>query len=242
MTLLQPKLKRSLRMGGMSVLIGASISCYAAGLPDTGQSLCYNGSNTTDCVADTSFPRQDGSMVSAVGYTKLDTAGSELDVSATSWACVRDNVSGLTWESKTADVGMRGVMHRYFWYDSNGGRNGGEPGYTGTTDSCGNSLGGLLCNTQNYSATVNASNYCGASDWRLPTQMELLSLVNSGGLNPSIDTAFFQNTSNTPYWSGSTYAMNPLNAWGVHFGYGAAHAEAKRAANAVRLVRGVWSK
>jgi hypothetical protein len=36
--------------------------------------------------------------------------------------------------------------------------------------------------------------------------------------------------------------MIPALAWGVHFGYGAAHAEAKNVANAVRLVRGTWVK
>ena len=36
-------------------------------------------------------------------YTKLDENGQDLSASATSWAMVRDNVTGLIWEAKTDD-------------------------------------------------------------------------------------------------------------------------------------------
>ena len=235
--------KRCISTTLLIFLVGMqSLYSHAAGIPDTGQIICYSTSDPSDCTADTSHPRQDGSQVVVLSYTKLDAGGGDLDASALDWSCVRDNATGLVWEAKTADAGLRGVGHRYAWYDGIASRNGGEIGGTGDLESCGNTLNGQTCNTTNYLAVVNAGSYCGATDWRLPTQMELLSLVNAGGLNPAIDSGFFPNTANIPYWSGSTYAMNPLNAWGVHFGYGAAHSEAKRAANAVRLVRGVWSK
>lgn len=175
-----------------------------------------------------------------MSYTKLDGAGNTLDVSAANWSCIRDNATELVWEIKTADASLHGVEHRYTWYSN--AANGGDPGGIDFADTCGSTLDGDVCVTQNFVAIVNASNYCGASDWRLPTQAELLTLVHAGNLKPAIDTAFFPNTASVPYWSSTTYAMIPAHAWGVHFGYGAAHAESKSVANAVRLVRGTWVK
>ena len=175
-------------------------------------------------------------------YTKIDSAGDELDISAPTWTCVRDNLRGLTWAGKTGDGGLHGGNHRYAWFDSDPTRNGGENGGAGSIESCGNTLGGMTCTTENYLAVVNASGYCGRTDWRLPTQAELLSLVQPDNANPAIDVSLFPNTIAVSYWSATTHAMYPINAWGVHFGYGAAHAGPKDVAHAVRLVRGVWSR
>lgn len=209
-------------------------------MPDTGQTACYNNFGTTDCINDSNYPRQDGSLASTPAYTKLDGAGNELDASAANWSCVRDNSTGLVWENKTADASLHGVGHRYTWYDnvSNGGVSGGVD----FADTCGNTLDGDVCVTKNFVAIVNAANICGANDWRIPNQMELLTLVHAGNIRPAIDTNFFPNTASVPYWSSATYAVNPLNAWGVHFGYGATHAVPKSEPNAVRLVRGTWGQ
>ncbi len=212
----------------------------AAGLPDTGQTTCFTGSGTTSCTDDSSFPRQDGSAGSTGSHTKLDAAGNELDLAAANWSCVRDNITGLIWENKAADSSLHGVEHRYIWY--NNVSNGGEPGGGDFADTCGDTFDGDACVTKNFVAIVNATNFCGANDWRLPTQAELLTLVHAGNQKPSIDTSFFPNTASVPYWSSTTYARIPGHAWGVHFGYGAAHAESKSVPNAVRLVRGTWVK
>lgn len=227
---------------GLLAAAGMLTTTVAGTLPDTGQTSCYNTSTTTDCVNDSSYPRQDGSQVASLGYTKLDAAGSPLDGAAPTWACVRDNATGLVWEVKTADSALRGGAHRYAWYEADSLLSGGQPGAVGVPATCAGSMGLQPCNTADFLAAVNATNLCGASDWRLPTQMELLTLVHAGAANPTIDTGFFPNTVSAPYWSASPYAMNPANAWAVHFGYGAAHAEGKNAAHAVRLVRGTWSR
>jgi hypothetical protein len=44
----------------------------------------------------------------------------------------------------------------------------------------------------------------GHDDWRMPTPKELERLVDLGKSNPAIDTAYFPNTSNGLYWSGTT--------------------------------------
>ena len=231
----------TIRPLALLLLTLAASSWSWAQLPDTGQTSCFHSSGTTDCANDNSHPRQDGSIGTTPVYTKLDAAGNALDAVAPAWACVRDTATGLTWEAKTADGGLRSVEHRHLWYSPISAINGGDPGSADVSDTCGNTIG-FACNTANYVSYVNESSYCGASDWRLPTQMELLTLVHAGRLNPAIDTTLFTNTASAPYWSSSTYAMHPTHAWGVHFGYGAAHAEPKSVANAVRLVRGTWTR
>lgn len=215
----------------LAALLGIASLPAIAELPATGQGDCLDGGTSVACTASNS---------SAMNYTKLGAGGEVLDVAAPAWSCVRDNVTGLVWEAKTADSGLRGKAHRYAWFSADANGNGGEPGGIGDTESCANTLGGLACTTANFVDAVNAAALCGASDWRLPAQMELLTLVHSGALQPAIDIANFPHTASAPYWSASTHARMPAAAWGAHFGYGASHAESKAAANAVRLVRGTW--
>lgn len=214
----------------------------ASELPDTGQTTCYGFSGVTDCVADASYPRQDGAVSAPMSYTKLDGSGNALDAAALDWACVRDDATGLVWEAKTADGGLQDKGHRYAWLSGDALSNGGKHGGTDDKSMCGESLAWLPCSTEFYVGIVNERGLCGANDWRVPTQVELLTLVHAGKSKPTIDTSFFPNTVSGPYWSATTYATIPSQAWGVHFGYGAAHAEPKGAGNAVRLVRGTWKR
>jgi hypothetical protein len=229
------------------LLIALCFGLYAllaipGGLPDTGQANCYSTSSTTDC-GDTSYPRQDG-LISNAGlpYTKIDAAGNEIDQGAAQWSCVRDNSTGLIWEHKASDGALHDVNHRYAWLNSDSASNGGNAGANADPAQCNSTLLWLPCTTEYFVSIVNERGLCGATDWRLPTQAELLTLVHAGNQKPSIDTSFFPNTASVPYWSSTTYARIPGHAWGVHFGYGAAHAESKSAPNAVRLVRGTWVK
>lgn len=50
-------------------------------------------------------------------------------------------------------------------------------------------------------------------DWRLPSIKELESIVETCGFAPPINEKIFPATRSQYYWSGSTYAPNPLYAW-----------------------------
>ncbi len=69
-----------------------------------------------------------------------------------------------------------------------------------------------------------AVDYCdtlsfgGLSDWRLPTYQELESIVDYGRTNPAINPVF--SCQSYHYWSASTSANYPDNAWGVNFSNG----------------------
>ena len=106
-------------------------------------------------------------------------------------------------------------------------------------------------------ATLNGAAFAGHSDWRLPNQVELLSLVNLGAVSPATPTTFNATcapgciastcscTSPGSYWSSSPYAgacavpPNPLQcAWTVAFSGGSSSFNFKTDFLSVRAVRG----
>ena len=77
----------------------------------------------------------------------------------------------------------------------------------------------------NYYSWEQALSYCenltlaGYNDWRLPNRNELQSIVDYNTYNPSIDP-IFSYTQSSGYWSSTTYASDPYDAWIVDFGRG----------------------
>ena len=225
---------------------------------DTGIDWCADGSNNFLACPVTGYLGQDGEfgrdaanragMLQKVGagatgfdYTKIANNGSELPESATlgsgpnDWACTRDNVTGLIWEVKTADGGLRDRNNTYTWYQLDGP----NMGNSGTQN--GGSCVGSACDTTGFVQAVNAQGLCGATGWRLPTVGELHSIVHHGRTSPAIDTSFFPNTPSSFFWSASPYAGNSGYAWSVSFitGYdGNGDWLHKRHLRRVRLVRG----
>lgn len=58
-----------------------------------------------------------------------------------------------------------------------------------------------------------------ASGWRLPTRVELLSIVDYSKASPAVDTAYFKDVYNVPYWTKSAYVplSGAAKTWGVYF-------------------------
>jgi len=251
----------------MSTLLLLVAQVHAASLPDSGQTVCDDGThvmaacslnNTSDAAP---LPRQDGRFgrdpkaaagtlvkigAGAAGfdYTKVGNNGSDLAAAAAlgvnpaDWACTRDNVTGLTWEVKTAtNTDLRFSGHTYTWYSTDATTNGGSAGVTGA-NTCNATLPGNLCNTQALVTAVNSAALCGASDWRLPTRRELFTLVHLGVSNPSIDPTYFSNTPASGFWSASSYVPSPTGAWDVGFFDGFTFGNGKGNNSYVRLVRG----
>jgi len=175
-------------------------------------------------------------------FTKLDGNGNPLAAGAATWSCVRDNVTGLSWEVKTDDGGLRDKDWTYSWYNPDAATNGGSPGYAGGSpgyaDYGNNCFNPARCDTQKYVADVNAQGLCGAHDWRLPDLRELLSIVSNDRVNPAIDTTYFPNTLASSVLSASPYAYDPISALNVHFYFGSVGDGHKGNVCSVRLVRG----
>jgi PKD repeat protein len=160
-------------------------------------------------------------------FTKLDANGDTLPASATVWSCIRDNNTKLIWENKTVDGGLHDSATLYSWYSSNAATNGGIAGSNQTTN-----------NTQSFVAAVNSSNFCGASDWRIPDHEELRSIVHySAYLTPAIDDDYFPNTRGAVFWSSSVLANNPGFAWTISFQFAFDLLVPKGVLSHARLVR-----
>jgi len=173
-------------------------------------------------------------------FTKLDGQGQPLAnqdaiYTITPWDCVRDEVTGLVWEVKTVDGGLRDQNHRYTWYNPDPEENGGAPGARDGGD-CG---GGIRCDTRAYVAAVNRNGLCGANDWRLPTRAELRTIVDYQADFPAIDTNYFANTIARSFWTSEANDTYPNYAWHTDFKFGlASYYYYKSGPKAVRLVRG----
>lgn len=170
-------------------------------------------------------------------FTKISSAGQALPASATSWSCLKDNVTGLIWEVKTQDGGLHDFNWVYSWYNSNSATNGGNAGLQNS-----GYCKGSNCDTQSFVNAVNAQGWCGATDWRMPEVNELQGIADASFEEPAIDQNYFPSyiwsTKSWVYWTGTNYAHANSNAWFVGINGGNDNPEnGKTIAHHVMLVR-----
>ncbi|WP_200153424.1 DUF1566 domain-containing protein [Chromatium okenii] len=204
------QLLRSLtRWAGIAALL-LTIPTHAAGLNDTGIITCSNADiNGFPCPV-AGFPGQDAEFgTNTFDFTKLDAAGNDLPATATNHTCVRDNVTGLIWEVKTNDGGLRD-QNKIYTFDQ----------------------------AENYVKDVNATHVCGFKDWRMPDVKELLGITDQSHTHPAIDFNYFLNTPNNGFWSVSPYVNDLDYLWNVDFNDSSASVSNLSNASHVRLVRG----
>ena len=60
----------------------------------------------------------------------------------------------------------------------------------------------------------------GHDDWRLPSRIELVSILDMTRTQPSIDAETFPNTPSDWFWTSSVAADSPSSAWYVYFYFG----------------------
>ena len=171
------------------------------------------------------------------GYTKIANDGSELSDSAVlgtkpkDWACTKDNKTGLIWEVKTSDGGLRDFRKQYTNYTldypkcddvTNGWPIGicSSYGYTGKL--------GDSTNTDGFVKAVNATSLCSSNNWRLPTKDEWIF---------GIDWTYFPDH-NSSFWSSSPNADVSNRVWNVYFYDGSSGYGSSSFHGYVRLVRG----
>ncbi len=153
--------------------------------------------------------------------------------------CVQDNNTGLMWEVKTTDGGLRDWSNTYTNFDSitaiqkwNG------MAWAAPTqadiDAATNSIG--------FKNAVNAAGLCGFNDWRMPTADELQSIIDYGVAfpGPTIDANWIPNTRGANYWTSSPVVGPSTStvAWLVGFDYGMTPAGQRSSGLYARLVRG----
>ena len=81
--------------------------------------------------------------------------------------------------------------------------------------------------------------FAGHVHWRLPTRVELESLIDLSRFNPALPESHpFLNVQTSLYWSSSRYANRTDYAWGVYMGYGYVDGDYDGNSNYVWPVRG----
>lgn len=153
--------------------------------------------------------------------------------------CVIDEVTGLTWETKSSDAGLHSRDNTYTWFNPNEAV--GELDYRGTEN--GGTCTGSDCDTWHFVEALNKTAFCGHNDWRMPIKDELLSISDATQVvtPPTVNHTFFPNTQSAEYWSGNDYAFQYDTAWGWNFQLGHDRVDWKREAKFVRAVRGTPS-
>jgi len=129
---------------------------FAWSVPDTGQTKCYNNTEEIPCPSPgEAFYGQDGNYtINPLRYRKVDAGGNDLPDNAPTWYATRDESTGIVWEMKTTD-GTR--------------------------------------SDKNYICRWDSPNQC-QNPGTKPTFIQLLTIVDFSGINPSLNTTFFPNT------------------------------------------------
>lgn len=225
----------TLRYISVTMLVTVLPTTQARLLNDTGVSTCSTyDENGLPCPID-DFPNQDAEHgTNKFYFTKIDTNGQDLPASATQHTCVRDNVTNLFWEVKTDDSGLHDQDWTYTWYNSNSP--GGNPG----TANGGYCLPVGRCDTEKFVKDVNDAGLCNFHDWRLPTEKELVGIIDYtiSYHGPVVPVDYFPNTLSTWFWTQSSYGTISNSAWIVFFYTGAVDKDFRNGKHSVRLVRG----
>jgi len=243
-------------------------------LNDTGMQLFGNGASLSSSpqgpLQDGHYGRDVSEPINEDGrngfrFTKLDPNGNTLPLGASNWRCVRDNVSGLIWETKDQDMpdlaeaptfinNYRAADYGYTWFSNDTANSGGSKGAPNDRiiakpliDSDGycaykeNSerRHQLFCNTDTYTTEVNLYGLCGSKQWRLPDIEELRSIVDYELIEldgNGLDPRFFPNNKQDTYYSGTPNAEFDASAWCLDMASGEVKLCHKQFLNKVRLV------
>jgi hypothetical protein len=77
----------------------------------------------------------------------------------------------------------------------------------------------------------------GHHDWRLPSRMELVSILDLAETEPSIDRSVFAGTPSDWFWTSSVAADSPTAAWYVYFYFGYPKTDERTSPFRARCVR-----
>lgn len=155
-------------------------------------------------------PTAPNATVSADRFVKRQADGKAIALLEGPWACVEDKQTGLLWEVKSANENAQFNYSTYSWKVGElGADNGG---------SCGEDKPGqpwveyARCDTQDLIDALNQRKLCGYQDWRLPSALELRSIMFQHGYPGERQMLFtlMPRIVHSPYWTSEYQLENGL--------------------------------
>ena len=155
-------------------------------------------------------------------------AGAPLAYTDNGDGTITDFNTGLMWEKKSSDSSLHDQNTAFAW-----------------------SGNGSVGTIWDFVDLLNAANFAGHNDWRVPNVKELLSILDAQNHGPAVSAAFNNNctvnctvltcsctATGNPYWSSTTWAGATNEAWVVDFNFGFENMVLKSGLVFVRAVRG----
>lgn len=220
--------------GGSTVavaVLGCTVDSYQADLATCTTSLSSTQSQLTSCTTDkntctTNLTTCQTDLAACeedlVVFPGDGVTGPVLSYTDNGDGTFTDDNTGLVWEKKDTVVGsIHNVGNMYQW------------------SSTGTAADGDLFTT--FLATLNTVPcFTGHCDWRIPNVKELQSLVDYSKPfpGPVVDPTLPGDTAASLYWSSTSNAAFPNNAWVVYFNYGFVGFDIKNFTGHARAVRG----
>lgn len=198
---------------------GAILRCPLGSFPSSGQTAAYQADKNDTITGPVDVP-DDGTV----------EAGKTLRYQDNGNGTITDLNTKLMWEKKSDDGSIHDKDNTYRWSGD-----GSQETIWDWLDDI--NMEGLF-------------GFAGHNDWRIPNVKELQSIVNNENFNPAVSSAFNNNctagctvltcscTASSIYWSSSTLANDPTDAWLVFFDGGAVAFDDKTFPLPVRAVRG----
>jgi hypothetical protein len=201
---------------------------------------CLNGA----CPVNQMFPATGQTTAYGAGSDGDVRAGAPLSYTDNGDGTITDNNTGLMWEKKDDSGGIHDKDNTYTWCANL------VP--DGFCDN-GIDMDGTIVST--FLAALNSGGgFAGHTDWRIPNERELQSILNYEATGPTVDPVFHQSatctgcvdvtaatcscTQSNIYWSSTAYAFTTNDAWIVEFAFGSTYTAAKPASLPARAVRG----
>lgn len=187
----------------------------------TGATDCYNVGGTSVTIG-CGGSGQDGELQN--GVTKSYTGPTAHSTYSSDYTTM-DNGTGLVW--RTCSQGLSGATCVI-----------GSAATLPNDGTVGDAINEVTngCNALNSANTGNG--YSGIKTWRLPTILELESLLNHSSINPSIQTSAFPGTVSNDFWSSTPWNANLTYAWKIGFSLASKSYSSKTNLHYVRCVSG----
>ena len=202
----------------MSSILGTGGNIRRALLLKTGQTTSYGSGTGVDDGAYEIGVAKSYTVLTAGQYSGTTNVTVNSKTDAKSNECVIDNNTGLMWSrTLSGSVG---------------------PTSTGTLPWTTTGSGGTAEGIFPYVAAANAAALAGSSDWRIPSDMELISLRKMEATSAVPDSTAFPVWAASNVWSSTTQPNVTNNAFQVSFLTGGAGGNAKTNNFLCALVRG----